>query len=123
MNLKPFNLEKALAGDPVVTRDGKKVTEIVRLKTVDNIHCNIIGVVDGIPRHYEMDGVCNEGFVIPHLQLFMAPKIVKKSGWLNIYPNDKVGYYMHQTKMTADCNAEENRLACVKVEWEEEEQS
>jgi len=26
--MKPFNLERALAGDPVVTRDGKKVTNI-----------------------------------------------------------------------------------------------
>ncbi len=26
--MKPFNLEKALAGEPVVTRDGRKVIEI-----------------------------------------------------------------------------------------------
>ena len=122
MNLKPFNLEKALAGDPVVTRDGQQVTEIIILNTL-NSNQNVFAVIDrkfyqftknGRYSRYENMDYC--------LDLFMAPKIVKKSGWLNIYPEDKVGYYMHQTKMTADCNAEENRLACVKVEWEEEEE-
>ena len=32
MNLKPFDLEKALAGAPVVTRDGRKVLEIFAFK-------------------------------------------------------------------------------------------
>ena len=120
MNLKPFNLEKALAGDPVVTGCGIQVTEIVQLRTALATDRPIIGVVNGIPRSFRIDGTFCEGYVLPDLDLFMAPKIVKKEGWLNIYPNDKVGYYMHPTKMTADCNAENNRVACVKVEWEEE---
>lgn len=32
MNLKPFDLERALAGDPVVMRDGKKVIMISHFK-------------------------------------------------------------------------------------------
>lgn len=29
--MKPFNLEKALAGEPVVTRDGRKVEQLTKL--------------------------------------------------------------------------------------------
>jgi len=33
VNLKPFDLEKALAGEPVVTRDGRTVQEVIAFKT------------------------------------------------------------------------------------------
>jgi hypothetical protein len=49
MNLKPFDLEKALAGAPVVTRDGLKVHDIyfsMRLGGMDESF-PVIGVVDG----------------------------------------------------------------------------
>lgn len=43
--LKPFNLERALAGDPVVTRDGFSVIEIIKLKS--NITAPVLCVVEG----------------------------------------------------------------------------
>lgn len=120
MNLKPFNLEKALAGDPVVTRCGIQVTEIVQLRTASATDRPIIGVVNGIPRSFRIDGTFCEGYVFPD-DLFMAPKIVKKSGWLNIYPNNKAGHDIHDVKQVANNTSLQNRVACVFVEWEEEE--
>lgn len=118
--MKPFNLEKALAGDPVVTRDGKTVSEIVHLKTVPASQC-IIFVIDGRAHECSESGKFYFDQDVESVNdLFMAPKIVMREGWINIYPNSKVGYYMHPTKMAADCIAEENRVACVKVEWREE---
>jgi len=48
----------------------------------------------------------------------IKPKKVKKEGWVNVYPMDP---YVHDTKKVADDFACKNRIACVFVEWEEEE--
>lgn len=41
--MKPFNLEAALAGEPVITRDGRKVTQ---LRTFDTtLRRNVVGVI------------------------------------------------------------------------------
>lgn len=119
--MKPFNLEKALAGDPVVTRDGRKVTEIVHFKTLNNPQ-NIIAVLNGrlFPFYENGQYIAQD----TEFDLFMAPKIVKKSGWLNVYPNNAVGYKVHPTKESADINKCDisNRVACIFIEWEEEEE-
>ena len=120
MNLKPFNLEKALAGDPVVTREGQQVTEIFLCKTANKTESSVVFVCNGKVYATTVNGNF-DGFA-SSLDLFMAPKIVKKSGWLNVYPNNKVGYVIHETKQLADLNAEDTRVACIFVEWEEEEE-
>jgi hypothetical protein len=84
--MKDFNLEKALAGEPVITRDGQKVTEIVHLKTAQRELQKIIGVIDG-----QVNMFCERGYfdIGPpfqnELDLFMAP--VKRIIWLNIFMN------------------------------------
>ena len=80
--MKPFDLTKALAGDPVVTRDGRPVTEIHLFKTA--ARANVIGaVVNGAictfrecGRYYSDSESC--------FDLFMAPK--KRTVWVNLYP-------------------------------------
>ena len=120
--MKPFNLEKALAGDPVVTRDGIPVTEIVRF--------------NGLPHDRRLYGIINGGLVSfldngrfsvyefseTKYDLFMAPKIVKKSGWINIYHDGGCGRMVSALRIDADKMADEHRVACVYVEWEEEEE-
>lgn len=44
--MKPFNLEEALAGKPVVTRDGRKLLEIVALKN-KNVIFSVFGLIEG----------------------------------------------------------------------------
>jgi hypothetical protein len=87
--LKPFNLERALAGDPVVTRDGREVTQLI----VFNIDYQMT---------YPVHGVCNKDIMQwtkegkwtvsrrepTNTDLFMKPK--KKTYWVNVYkyPNN-----------------------------------
>lgn len=85
--LKPFNLEKALAGEKVVTRDGQEVVKIVHFKDA-NINERVIFQVEDVVYLCSEDGkyynyTTGSG---SQLDLFMAP--TKKQGWINIYDND-----------------------------------
>ena len=56
--MKPFNLEAALRGEKVVTRDGREVTQLVKFKGTHKSQ-ELFGVVDGvaIPCSWYEDGV------------------------------------------------------------------
>jgi hypothetical protein len=45
MKTKPFNLEKALNGAKVVTRDGREVTQLTCFDTSDNYEYSLYGVI------------------------------------------------------------------------------
>lgn len=57
----------------------------------------------------------------------IKPKITKKEGWVNVYSAQ--GYTnlagvissAYQTKECADHEADSNRVACIRIEWEEEQ--
>lgn len=57
----------------------------------------------------------------------VKPKVVKKEGWVNVY--SEVDSYLlsgisrgiYSSKELADQEADSNRIACVRIEWEEEE--
>lgn len=72
-NLKPFNLERALAGDPVVTRHGIEVEEIYHFKKDKSEWC--LGVViNGGYWSYCIDGTTCRPYEGPEKQdLFMKP--------------------------------------------------
>lgn len=75
---KSFNLEQALAGKPVVTRDGRIVEQLTKFDTSDEF-C-IFGVVDKKIYSYLENG--NQWNTIESEEdLFMAPE--KK--WVNVY--------------------------------------
>ena len=72
--MRPFNLEAALAGAPVVTRDGREVTQLVMFDCHDNLP--VAGVLDGIIHLWSVEGKSG-----PYkFDLFMAP--TKKTGWV-----------------------------------------
>ena len=127
-NMKPFDLKKALAGAQVVTRNGQTVSELHHFKTIDGEYK--LGVVlagDLIN--------CTESgkYLIGRdndYDLFMGQ--VKRSGWVNIYPNhiiqvDKCdmqpvahpGSSIWSTFDDARANMNGGCIATVKVEWEE----
>lgn len=54
-NTTPFNLEKALAGEPVVTRGGQEVTQLTAFET--NSEYNLAGVVGGELYRFTEEGV------------------------------------------------------------------
>jgi len=78
--MKPFNLEEALAGKPVITRDGRKVTQLTKLDN-KNDFC-IVGVVDNGIEIWNLKGEY-DGFPDSKFDLFM--KTEKKSIWVNVY--------------------------------------
>jgi len=53
--MKPFNLKKALAGEPVVTRNGLRVSEIHLFETYRNNH-PVVAVVENELTRFNLDG-------------------------------------------------------------------
>jgi len=52
----------------------------------------------------------------------IKPKRVKKEGWVNAYEYGVLGFKAYQTEEEADTQkCSRDRIACVRIEWEEEE--
>lgn len=54
--MKPFNLEAALRGEPVITRDGRPVEQIFHVTKAKNIQRPLVVVIEGRIRSYSLDG-------------------------------------------------------------------
>ena len=123
--MKPFDLEKALAGAPVVTRSGVPVSEVHYFETVTRQY-KVFAVVTGEVQSYTESGRYTRR--VEHaFDLFMAP--VKRVGWVNIYLDGHADGWSHcgQVVYTSEEEAKDNadRTSCpsgvvtVKVAWEE----
>lgn len=121
----PFNLEKAIAGNPVQTENGKPVHQ---LTVFDCDECyNVVGIVDNELYRWDREG-SNAGFYTENLNLVMTP--IKKTGFVNLYEDnkgniitsaEKVCYASSWARDDALMREEEvgKYIATVKVEWEE----
>ena len=79
-----FDLQEAMAGKPVQTRDGRKVTQ---LKFFEDVNLNlIVGVVSKNIWSWDINGQLDSPRGDNPLDLFMAPE--KKSIWVNVYDGD-----------------------------------
>jgi hypothetical protein len=81
--MKEFNLERALAGEPVITRNGKKVTELHLFKNealIQPLYGTIEGDEDVL--QWTTFGIFNP-VKETSWDLFMAEQ--KKSIWVNVY--------------------------------------
>lgn len=119
--MKPFNLTQALAGQPVVTRDGRKVMWIAHDPGA-HVNSRVIARIGSNPYHSEWreDGHYNDG---NNLDLFMAP--TKQQRWLHVLRLGSHVYCsstLYDTKELAD-NAKYSdsleKLATIPIEWEE----
>ena len=116
--MSKFNLEKAMAGAPVVTRGGHKAV-IVNGVSARRDFGDILVVVfeNGKPELLE---VWDNGkrFVDPKedsiYDLFMAG--IKKEGWINVYKKSAGDIF--KTKQDAMTN-DTGQIDTVKIEWEE----
>jgi hypothetical protein len=81
--MKPFDLERAKAGDPIVTRDGRKAKFIAHIPEADKQQRIIVLVGK------DVYGVRESGkfkvFESDNVDLFMASK--KRTVWVNLYPD------------------------------------
>jgi hypothetical protein len=120
--MKPFNIERAKAGEPVVTDAG----DSVRIICTDKIGNFPIVALIRVNEELETVVMCSKsGEVIlsnSAKQLYMSP--VKKEAWVNIYhggthTNCELLVNAHSTKEEADSAAASGRVACIKIHWEE----
>lgn len=103
--MQPFDLSRALAGDPVITRDGRKVNEIHYFKTCNTAYC-IVAIIDNQYYEFTKTGKFTI-FQEPHdIDLFMddVKKIKKLFIAINLITNE---YYSHsyndKSKLENDC--------------------
>jgi hypothetical protein len=125
--MKPFNLEKAVAGEKLVTRDGRKISEFVYLKT-ESSASPCVAVIGGSPFWFSKDGLIHgcHGEDSP-ADLFMAPKVITK--YLNVYDSSAGGSYdgnnsyIFDKKEEAEGNADRNSVKVLiraqPIQWEE----
>lgn len=106
--MKTFDLKAALDGEPVVTRDGRKVVQIAHFPSVsDGYRLEVLVSGDCRSRSYWDSGKYSNGDNA--LDLFMASKPVKV--WLNLY---HVGSYfssaVHTSEESANMNGPLDRI-------------
>ena len=121
--MKAFDLEKALAGEPIVTRIGTEAKVdrvaigqqfplIVDFRPATNGDKNS----EWVRGTYELNGRC---LVNTDSDYDLGMKATTpRQGWLNIYPNS-TGHHAHPTKERALDNALSNVVDTIKIEWEE----
>lgn len=119
--MKKFNLEEALAGKPVITRDGKEATQLVLFKTVGVYP--LLCVADEELLSYTKEGNHVMSGTESSYDLFMKP--TKKSGWTAVIrlANGRIvmAETIHKTKQDAEnvlwthCEV----LDIIEITWEE----
>jgi hypothetical protein len=122
-NLKPFDLEKALAGEPVVTREGEKV-KIVYVSKKDKTY-QVLGIIfDKITDEEDTYWFTKEGKDLDggEYDLFMAPKTKKL--WIAIHKtngdNDGIyttsNAYTSKEKLSSGDSFKESHLVEIEIE-------
>lgn len=101
--MKPFDLEAALAGAPVVTRDGIPVTQLTQFDINDGEPLR--GVRRGRVLSFQKDGRYTSSGD-SNDDLFMAP--VKRVVWVNLYEGAHAFHYA--TEKEADNKGSSERV-------------
>lgn len=123
LNLKPLDIQKAREGYPVCTRDGRKARVLcydfkqdeeypilVAVENKDGKECALLYSNDGISK---MSKSSNN-------ELVMFP--IKRTGYINIYDNDRVCKKIFETEEKAEIAANstpDKYIKTIKIEWEE----
>ena len=123
--MKPFDLEKAKAGEPVIQRCGRPA-RIVDFALKNEDYLLAVVFTDEHNKEQVTEFTVEGKFYVhtneDYRDLMMAP--VKKTGWLNVYPSNvpfPVGVCSHiyPSQAAADEEAGKHRKACIHIEWEE----
>lgn len=124
--MKEFDIEKAKAGAPVCTRDGRSVRIICfdfqeyGMKEADEKYPIIALVKEDKGERvfvYRESGKCK---IDKNDELVMAP--VKHEGWVLIDPEQQCIAHIYDTKEEAEEDAEREKIAysaVAHIEWEE----
>jgi hypothetical protein len=120
--MRPFNLQEALAGKPVVTREGKPAIGLHVFP--DARYQGIHAVVEKEVVSFSENGQYWNNGTPNKYDLFMASE--KKEGWVNVYRYvPRLGRSIHATKeealraLDAEPHWKEEYIATTHIEWEE----
>ena len=125
VTMKPFDLEKAKAGAPVLQRCGRPA-RIVDFALKNEAYPLAVIYTDDMGMEnlteFSVEGKYYAHPSVDYRDLMMAP--VKKECWVNVNkaPDNPFGFGIggtYATKEDADDMASPNRVACVHIEWEE----
>ena len=120
--MKPFDLKRALAGDPVITRKGNQVEILTQLQPRPGFG-DILAAVYKSNNKAELREIWKTGRYYGDegensvYDLFMAPII--KEGWINIYKDSSRSMYKYDTKESARKSAHNSVITTIKIKWEE----
>ena len=104
--MKPFDLEAAKAGAPLVTRDGRPAKFIAHVGEA-HPRQRLVVLIDGIVlTKFESGKYASSPAHVSDNDLFMAP--VKRTVWANVYGYGGASCY--NTEKDADHGALSNRL-------------
>jgi hypothetical protein len=115
--MKPFDLEKALAGEPIYTRDGRYVI-IAGINERMLQHCQLIGWINNLGTTWYKNGKHGSN---TDYDLFMAEK-PRVTGWICVFKERPYGYTtspIYLTKEQADSAYRHIKHTTIKIEWEE----
>ncbi len=113
---KPFDLERALAGDKVVTSGGVEVTEIQYFKTLVSGY-PIFAVVSGVIQRFSISGDWYYQDSAYNIRLLMAPRTKRFEAWVNVYRYG-IACVTYNTKKEAEEWAGEGHIKTIKIETE-----
>ena len=126
LNLKPFDIQKAREGKPVCTRDGRKVRIICFNRLSGSREMPVVFLLKDIDKGVEhvvtctRDGCYYPGEAKSDLDLMMCP--VKRTGYINIYDNNRVCEQIFETEEKAKIagnSTPDKYIQTIKIEWEE----
>ena len=104
--MKPFNLEAAKAGAPIVTRDGQPAKFIAHVSEAHPSQRLVVLIDGGVYTKFESGKYAASPAYVSDNDLFMAP--VKRTVWVNLYEYGSARW--HNTKCDADARAGDDRL-------------
>ena len=125
--MRPFNLEKAADGEPVMTKSGLPARVICvdannPQQGIDEKVCVVALVEEGgfEKVHRYNDKGEHRSVVVNRPELDLVMKTQKYEGWINVYPEGECSGNVYLTEEDAKANAiEEEVVDTVKIEWEE----
>jgi len=102
--MKPFNLNKALLGEPVVTRGGDKVTEIHNFSTRHG-EMTVFAIIEGGFLTFNKNGKHYSGISDSDFDLLMA----EPETWINVfYDKDRDIPWLGVNRYKTEQEAQEN---------------
>ena len=126
--MKQFDLEKAKAGAPIQTRNGRPGKFIAYVPEAEG-EDRVIILVDRHIWKIGEDGRCGSRHDHPEKDIFMAP--VKREGWVNVYETvyseriaNSLGIYNAREQAEDQARTNEGThprsyIDTVRIEWEE----